>query len=341
MSTGVVWDKRENRLSLSNNEIIGETDGFTPTEDTGVNLDGMVSEYFRVLRENPQLAVAVAVIRALTFLIKNTETKTMMGLLNELKLAAQKLISCNPTNICVKAACEMFVLYTSRVSVVDVEIEDFEKFRSKLIQRGEHFTELSSQARRTVADLGARFIHNNSTVLLHGFSRVVSTLLQKAVNQGKSFKVIVTEGRPDGTGIEMARHLKEIGLQVTMVLDTAIAYIMERVDLVLVGAEAVVESGGIINRLGTYQIAICAKAFNKPVYVAAESYKFARLYPLNQSDLPHEKQHVDFGPLIPDNVIVDNPSRDYTPPNYITLLFTDLGVLTPAAVSDELIKLYV
>jgi translation initiation factor 2B subunit (eIF-2B alpha/beta/delta family) len=52
--------------------------------------------------------------------------------------------------------------------------------------------------------------------------------------------------------------------------------------MVLVGGEGVVENGGVINKLGTYQIALCAKALNKPFYVAAESYKFARLYPLNQ-----------------------------------------------------------
>ena len=56
--------------------------------------------------------------------------------------------------------------------------------------------------------------------------------------------------------------------------------------MVLVGAEAVVENGGIINKLGSYQIAIAAKALNRPLYVAAESYKFARLYPLSQRDLP-------------------------------------------------------
>lgn len=50
----------------------------------------------------------------------------------------------------------------------------------------------------------------------------------------------------------------------------------------MLGAEAVVENGGVINKLGTFQIAVCAKAMNKPVYVAAESYKFARIYPLNQ-----------------------------------------------------------
>jgi translation initiation factor 2B subunit (eIF-2B alpha/beta/delta family) len=58
---------------------------------------------------------------------------------------------------------------------------------------------------------------------------------------------------------------------------------------VLLGAEGVVENGGVINKLGTYQIALCAKSLNKPFYVAAESYKFARLYPLNQQVRLHCK----------------------------------------------------
>ena len=112
------------------------------------------------------------------------------------------------------------------------------------------------------------------------------------------------------------------------------------VDFALVGAEAVVESGGAVSKLGTYGVAVAAKAASGPFYVAAESYKFSRLYPLGQKGLPEERKHVDFGPLLPRAVRVDNPSRDYTPPSFISLLFTDLGVLTPAAVSDELIQLY-
>lgn len=84
--------------------------------------------------------------------------------------------------------------------------------------------------------------------------------------------------------------------------------------MVLVGAEAVVESGGIVNKLGTYQIAVVARSRNVPFYVAAESYKFARLYPLHQRDLPYEAKPVDVTPLLPPSAKVDNPSRDYTPP---------------------------
>jgi translation initiation factor eIF-2B subunit alpha len=69
-----------------------------------------------------------------------------------------------------------------------------------------------------------------------------------------------------------------------------------------------------------------------------ESFKFVRLFPLRQDDVPAQRSHAL--PDVPTAIASINPLLDYTPPKYITLLFTDLGVLTPSAVSDELIKLY-
>ena len=68
--------------------------------------------------------------------------------------------------------------------------------------------------------------------------------------------------------------------------------------------------------------------------------QFARLYPLDQKDLAPALRPIDFGVPIPSGVEVETSARDYTPPQYLTLLFTDLGVLTPSVVSDELIQLY-
>jgi translation initiation factor eIF-2B subunit alpha len=110
---------------------------------------------------------------------------------------------------------------------------------------------------------------------------------------------------------------------------------MEKVDLVMVGAEGIAESGGVINKIGTYQIAVMAKTLNKPFYVVAESFKFVRMFPLKQDDLPNTEKYNSV-----DSSSNSHPIIDYTPPLYITLLITDLGVLTPSAVSDELIKLY-
>ncbi|KAK9688405.1 Initiation factor 2 subunit family [Popillia japonica] len=76
----------------------------------------------------------------------------------------------------------------------------------------------------------------------------------------------------------------------------------------------------------------------KPLYVLTESFKFTRLYPLSQGDLPDEYKYTKN--MRNEDLKPQHPLVDYTPPTYITLLFTDLGILTPSAVSDELINLY-
>lgn len=148
----------------------------------------------------------------------------------------------------------------------------------------------------------------------------------------------MTRSSPDNIGEQMCADLKKSGIECTLILDSAVGYIMESIDMVLVGAEGVVESGGIINRIGTYTMAMCAREMKKPFYVLAESLKFSRLYPLNQRDLPNEykfsKQNLS------QDLTSAHPLVDYTSPAYITLLFTDIGILTPSAVSDNLIKLY-
>lgn len=86
----------------------------------------------------------------------------------------------------------------------------------------------------------------------------------------------------------MIADLERAGIDCTLILDSATGYVMESVDFVMVGAEAVVESGGIINRIGSFTMGLCAQEMKKPFYVLAESFKFTRLYPLNQRDLPDE-----------------------------------------------------
>jgi hypothetical protein len=103
--------------------------------------------------------------------------------------------------------------------------------------------------------------------------------------------------------------LTAVGIPCTVVLDSAVAYVMDKVDFVLVGSEAVVESGGLINALGSNQMAIIAKAQNKPFYALAErwfppivtlhdelteaiSYKFHRSFPLSQYDLPTHNSRI-------------------------------------------------
>jgi len=301
------------------------------------------------------------------------------------------------SHIALVSGCELFMKYITRCFL---ELPDFKSCKAQILQRGERFATISQTARDRIASSGSPFIRPNSVILTHGWSRVVSSLLEKAHCQHQvNFDLIVLEGRPDAGGARAAANVyAKMGIPTTVVLDSAMAYVMEKVDMVLVGAEGVVENGGIVNKIGTYGLAIAAKEMGKPFYVAAESFKFARLYPLNQADLssemdddgidgscglgfvdtvcweatggmvgnPKKRGNGDSefndeekvtitSPLatkgdetvgmpglvkLPREVRVENPSCDYTPAKYIALLFTDLGVLTPSAVSDELIRLY-
>ncbi|CAI0470813.1 unnamed protein product [Linum tenue] len=287
-----------------------------------------VIDEFNNWRKQPDLAEAVAAIRALAAVIRNSQATTMMELEIELKKASDSLKSWDTTSISLTAGCDLFMRYVTRTSAL--EYEDFNSAKTRLIERAEKFGEISYKARKIIAMLSQDFIFDGCTILVHGFSRVVLEVLKMAAQKG----------RPDRTGLRLSNELAKLDVPVKLLIDSAVAYSMDEVDMVFVGADGVVESGGIINMMGTYQIALVAHSMNKPVYVAAESYKFARLYPLDQKDLGPALRPIEFGVPIPLKVEVETSARDYTPPQYLTLLFTDLGVLTPSVVSDELIQLY-
>lgn len=310
------------------------------------------------------VALPVAAIKSLLGVIKRSKANTMMGLQEELRKASSDMLeyakeSTNfallggRSHIALDSGCDLFLKYVTRCFL---ELPDFNDSRLAILERGERFANISVAARDRISEIGQGFVRDGHTVLTHGWSRVVASLLTKAALT-KHFTVIVLEGRPDAAGAKAAKFYSQVGIPCTVVLDAAVGHVMERVDLVIVGAEGVVENGGIVNKIGTFGTAIAAKEMGKPFYVAAESYKFARLYPLNQADLPElgggtasshlkcidtatcmDRQVKDV--VLPNDVKIYNPPCDYTPAKYITLLFTDLGVLTPSAVSDELIRLY-
>ena len=100
--------------------------------------------------------------------------------------------------------------------------------------------------------------------------------------------------RDDGEGLSTIRSLRKLHVPVAVIPDSAVAYSMGKVSMVMVGAEGVVENGGCISRMGTYQIGLLAKSAGKPFYVVAESHKFVRLYPLGQYDSPVEQRVLEF-----------------------------------------------
>ncbi len=121
-------------------------------------------------------------------------------------------------------------------------------------------------------------------------------LLSQVKDSHKRFRVICTEAIPGNQADLVVARLTSWDVPVTVIADSAVAFHMGKVDMVLVGAQGVVENGGILNKIGTLQISIVAKSYNKPLYVASESYKFARIFPLDQADLTWPGAALDFTP---------------------------------------------
>uniref|UniRef100_A0A8C8HAI1 Translation initiation factor eIF2B subunit alpha n=1 Tax=Oncorhynchus tshawytscha TaxID=74940 RepID=A0A8C8HAI1_ONCTS len=300
-------------------------------------LEQELVEYFRTqVRQDPEVPSAVAAIRTLLEFLKRDQTgETILGLRENLTQTIRRLEEAD-SSVAVSSGGELFLRF---ISLTSLEHPDLSQCKKVMVERGELFLKKISLSRSKVAKLCHTFIKDGAKILTHSSSRVVLKVLESAAADKKRFTVYVTESQPDSAG-QMADKLQNLNIPVTVVLDAAVGYIMEKVDLVIVGAEGVVESGGIINKIGTYQLAVCSKAHNKPFYVVAESFKFVRLYPLNQQDVPERFKYKADTLKAVEDLAEEHPMIDYTPPSLITLLFTDLGVLTPSAVSDELIKLY-
>ncbi|CAG8560267.1 69_t:CDS:2 [Paraglomus occultum] len=325
----------------------------------------IVNCYKGFLEANPDIPMPIAAIESLIELIKHSKATTLSEFMKSLEEGSDLLKSSTRNPISLSAGTDLFLRFVTRTSH---DVTNLDACKEHLMESGKVLVEKAIAVRHKVAELGVQFIKDDAVILIHSYSRVVMQLLQRAAACKKRFKVYVTESRPSSLGLRSAKTLRKSGIPATVILDTAVGYVIGKVDAVFVGAEGVVENGGLINAIGTYQLAIVAKAANKPFYAVLESYKFLRLFPLNQYDLPtHTPELLSFPDLdnrfsniigrmkLNDNhgnnvdqdetdEIEDyesnNPTVDYTPPEYITLLCTDLGVLTPSGVSDELIKLH-
>ncbi|XP_021935686.1 translation initiation factor eIF-2B subunit alpha isoform X2 [Zootermopsis nevadensis] len=277
----------------------------------------------------------MAAIRTLLNVLERDTSETVQELDSNLQAAVDAMKNTDYPVTAVASGCELFLRF---ITLAKLDTKTFGECKSIMLHRGQLFLKKLMEARGKVAKLASSFIVDGSRVLTHSKSRVVLHGMKEAARANKRFEVYITMSSPDNSGVEMRRLLEEENIPCTVILDSAIGYVMEQVDMVMVGAEGVVESGGIINKVGSYTMAVCAREMKKPFYVLTESFKFVRLYPLNQRDLPNEFKYTSS--KLGRDLSKEHPLVDYTPPSYITLLFTDLGILTPSAVSDELIKLY-
>ncbi|XP_053681038.1 translation initiation factor eIF-2B subunit alpha [Anopheles nili] len=302
-------------------------------EEVNQKID-IASYFVNVLEGDDNMSPGIAAIKTLLMVLETTKFDTVQELDSTIQAAVSAMRKTDKPITSVVSGTELFSRF---ITLAKFDDKTMDEVREIMLRRGKMFLAKLLESRNVIGRQALAFINDGCRILTHARSRTVRQALVMAAKQKKQFHVFITHSFPDNHGTQMAEELERAGIECTLILDSAIGYIMEMVDMVMVGAEGVVESGGIINRLGTVTMAICAKELKKPFYTLVESFKFCRLYPLNQRDLSNEYKYNEKN--LNDTTKV-HPMVDYTPPGFITLLFTDLGILAPSAVSDELIKLY-
>ncbi|XP_022255298.1 translation initiation factor eIF-2B subunit delta-like isoform X5 [Limulus polyphemus] len=194
-------------------------------------------------------------------------------------------------------------------------------------------------AKQAISQNAGENIRNHDVVLTYTCSSSVKGALCDAYDEGKNFRVVVVDARPRLDGREMLRCLVKKGIQCSYVLINAVPYIMQEVTKVMLGAHSLQANGYVMSRVGCSQIALIARAYNVPVLVCCETYKFSEhvhtdsivyneLADPNElvTELPPNKQTLENWQDIPSLYLL-NLEYDLTPPDLVAMVITDIGNL--------------
>lgn len=207
-----------------------------------------------------------------------------------------------------------------------------EDMKSSVVKKADEFIESSSNAIKKIGEIGSNRIKDEYTILTHCNSEAAIEVIKAAHKKGKKIKVFCTETRPRNQGYLTAKALADEGIDVTLIVDSAVRYFIREVNLVVVGADAITANGCLVNKVGTSQIALAAHEARVPFLTAAETYKFhpntivGELIEIENRD-PNEIH--TFEDEYKDKIKLINPAFDVTPSQYIDGIITEVGLIPP------------
>ncbi|XP_024358672.1 uncharacterized protein [Physcomitrium patens] len=202
-----------------------------------------------------------------------------------------------------------------------------------------------------VAEQALEHIHQNEVILTLGRSRSLLKFLLEAKKK-RSFQVVVAEGAPRYQGHTLAKELAEKGLQTTVITDSAVFAMISRVNMVIIGAHAVMANGGVLAPVGMHMVALAARRHAVPFVVLAGVHKLCPQYPHKPytllNDMKSPAEVVEFGELSEcfaagtgdHTTYVVNPTFDYIPPDLVSIFITDTGGHNPSYVYRLIAEYY-
>ncbi|MEM1611137.1 MAG: ribose 1,5-bisphosphate isomerase [Sulfolobales archaeon] len=245
------------------------------------------------------------------------------GFVRYMEKISKILLSTRPTAVSLPNAISYVMKATRR------RYRSVEEAIEAVVRAAIEFKEYSERALELIGEIGSKMIEDGMVIMTHCNSSAVTSILARAWGEGKRFRVYATETRPRYQGYITARDLASKGIPTTLITDSAVAYIMRKADLVLVGADAIASNGALINKIGTSQVALAAKVYGVPFYVAAETYKFSPYTLAGEAVEIEERDPREILDPPIDGVEIRNPVFDATPPEYIDAIITEIGVISP------------
>ena len=326
-------------IEWKNNEVIMIDQTKLPNELVFVKFTDYndVAEAIRtlVVRGAPAIGVSGAFGMALAGVQSKAETKE--ELLSDLKKAQKILFMTRPTAV-------NLVWGLEQIMKVAKENDSVDEIKESIIDKAKQMADEDIKINQEMGKHGSQLFKNNDSVMTHCNAGALATMgygtalgvIRATKESGKNVKVIATETRPVQQGSRLtAFELKHDGIDVTIIPDTAVGYTMANnlVNRVVVGADRILRTGHVYNKIGTYQVATMAKQHNIPFYVAAPLSTFD--LKSNTDDVIIEQRNasevtgIGDKKTAPDDISVINPAFDLTTPDLISGIITEKGVIKP------------
>jgi len=316
-----------NTLKLPWEEEIVETDD---PERVAVAIERME------IRGAPAIGVAAALAVALA--ATKLEEDDVRRLQQKLVGVVERLRKTRPT------AVNLFWALRRVEAVIRREYSSADELRKYVIAEALKIYEEDIEMNRKIGEVGSRLIDDGDTILTHCNAGALATVafgtalgvIRAAWYSGKKIKVIATETRPmlQGARLTVWELMKE-GIPVRLITDNMVGYVMSRglVSKVIVGADRILIPGYVINKIGTYTIAVLANYHKVPFYVAAPTSTID--YESKVEDVVIEERNPDEVRTVlmrtyitVPTVDVMNPAFDITPPELVTAIITEKGIAT-------------
>ena len=219
-----------------------------------------------------------------------------------------------------------------------------DKLKELILQEAVEMIEEDNRICRAIGEAGVALISDGYALLTHCNAGGLATAMYgtalspmfRAKEMGMKLHVFVDETRPLLQGARItAWELMEAGIPTTLITDNMAAFTMSqgKVDLIIVGADRIAKNGDTANKIGTLGVAILAREFGVPFYIAAP-LSTIDMMTSSGADIPIEERKPDevimgFGrQTAPAEVGVYNPAFDVTPARYIRGIITEKGIVS-------------